>query len=82
VKFLVTGGAGFIGSHLSEALLGRGAEVTVVDDFSTGRLENVAHLDAQPRFHLVTGTILNEVLVDKLVERVDGVFHLSAAVGV
>lgn len=80
--FLVTGGAGFIGSHLTEALLGRGAQVTVVDDFSTGRLENVAHLQSDPRFHLVTGTILNEFLVDKLVERVDAVFHLAAAVGV
>jgi UDP-glucose 4-epimerase len=80
--FLVTGGAGFIGSHLTEALLGRGGEVTVLDDFSTGRIENVAHLSRHPRFHLVTGTILNESLVDKLMERVDAVFHLAAAVGV
>ncbi|MBI3332938.1 MAG: GDP-mannose 4,6-dehydratase [Candidatus Omnitrophica bacterium] len=82
LKYLVTGGAGFIGSHLTEALLSGGAEVTVLDDFSTGRLENVEHLQGDPRFHLVTGTVLNEVLVDKLVERVDGVFHLAAAVGV
>ncbi len=80
--YLVTGGAGFIGSHLTDALLQKGHQVTVLDNFSTGRLENVAHLDGRPHFQLVTGTILNEVLVDKLVERVDAVFHLAAAVGV
>lgn len=79
---LVTGGAGFIGSHLCEKLLGLGAQVTALDDFSTGRLQNVAHLDGHPGFHLVTGTILNEGLLDKLVERVEGIFHLAAAVGV
>lgn len=79
---LVTGGAGFIGSHLTEALLEQGSHVTVIDDFSTGRLQNVVHLDGHPRFHLVTGTILNEPLMDKLVERVEAVFHLAAAVGV
>ena len=82
MKALVTGGAGFIGSHLAEALLASGKEVTVLDDFSTGRLENVLHLTQHPGFHLVTGTILSETLVDKLVERVDVVFHLAAAVGV
>ena len=81
-RFLVTGGAGFIGSHLSETLLRQGADVTALDNFSTGRLENVVHLEEHPGFHLVTGSILNETLVDKLVERVDGVFHLAAAVGV
>lgn len=80
--FLVTGGSGFIGSHLCEALLSRGSEVTILDDFSTGRPENVAHLAQNPGLHLVTGTILNEFLVDKLVERVDAIFHLAAAVGV
>jgi len=80
--YLVTGGAGFIGSHLTDQLLSRGAEVTVLDDFSTGRLENLAQLDGKPNFHLVTGSILNERLMDKLVERVDAVFHLAAAVGV
>lgn len=81
-NYLVTGGAGFIGSHLTELLLERGADVTVLDDLSTGRLKNVAHLDGNPHFRFVTGTILNESLVDKLVERVDAVFHLAAAVGV
>ncbi|MBI3318383.1 MAG: GDP-mannose 4,6-dehydratase [Candidatus Omnitrophica bacterium] len=81
-QVLVTGGGGFIGSHLTDALLKRGNGVTVLDDFSTGRLENVAHHDGHPRFDLVTGTILNEALVDKLVERVDTVYHLAAAVGV
>ena len=80
--YLVTGGAGFIGSHLTDQLLSRGAQVTVLDDFSTGRLENLAQLDGKPDFHLVTGSILDERLMDKLVERVDAVFHLAAAVGV
>ncbi len=79
---LITGGAGFIGSHLAEVLLARGDEVTVLDNLSTGRYENVAHLDGQSRFRVVTGTILNETLVDKLVERCDAIFHLAAAVGV
>jgi UDP-glucose 4-epimerase len=82
MKALITGGAGFIGSHLSEVLLNAGHEVTVLDNLSTGRLENIAHLDGHPRFHVVIGTILNETLVDKLVERADAVFHLAAAVGV
>ncbi len=82
MKVLVTGGAGFIGSHLAEALLQRGDEVTILDNLSTGRYENVAHLDGHAGFHVVIGTILNEALVDKLVERCDVVFHLAAAVGV
>ncbi len=79
---LVTGGAGFIGSHLAERLIAAGHEVTVLDDLSTGSYENVAHLAAHPTFHLVVGTILNDGLVDKLVERCDVIFHLAAAVGV
>lgn len=79
---LITGGAGFIGSHLAERLLARGDRVTVLDNLSTGRLENVAHLDGRPGFQLVVGTILDEVLVDKLMERCDAAFHLAAAVGV
>ncbi len=79
---LITGGAGFIGSHLAEALLARGDQVTVLDNLSTGRYENVAHLDGRSGFHIVIGTVLNEQLVDKLVERCDVVFHLAAAVGV
>jgi len=82
MRALVTGGAGFIGSHLAEALLARGDQVTILDNLSTGRYENVAHLDGQAGFQMVVGTILNEPLVDKLVERCDAVFHLAAAVGV
>ncbi len=82
MRVLITGGAGFIGSHLAEALLQRGDQVTVLDDLSTGRYENLAHLDGHPDLQVVVGTILNETLVDKLVERCDVVFHLAAAVGV
>lgn len=82
MKVLITGGAGFIGSHLAEVLLKRGDQVTILDDLSTGHYENVGQLDGQPGFQIVVGTILNEVLVDKLVERCDVVFHLAAAVGV
>lgn len=81
-KILVTGGAGFIGSHLCEALLKQGSEVVALDDLSTGRKENVEHLKDDPRFELVIGSILDERLVDKLVERCDQVYHLAAAVGV
>lgn len=79
---LITGGAGFIGSHLTERMLQDGHDVTILDNLSTGRLENVAPLERDPRVHVVVGTILNESLVDKLVERCDVVFHLAAAVGV
>ena len=82
MKALITGGAGFIGSHLAEALLKRGASVTVLDNLSTGRYENIAALSGARGFELVVGTILNETLVDKLVERCDVIFHLAAAVGV
>ncbi len=82
MKVLVTGGAGFIGSHLVEMLLEEGHEVTILDNLSTGRLENVRHLESNSQFHIVVGDILNERLVDKLIERVDWVFHLAAAVGV
>jgi UDP-glucose 4-epimerase len=82
MRALITGGAGFIGSHLAEQLLQGGHEVTLLDNLSTGRYENIAHLDGHPSFQVVIGTILNETLVDKLVERCDVVFHLAAAVGV
>src|SRR5690349_4826431 len=81
-KVLVTGGAGFIGSHLCEALLKRGDEVFVLDDFSTGSMENIAPLQEQRRFHLTTGSILNFPLLESLVKKVDMVFHLAAVVGV
>lgn len=82
MNFLITGGAGFIGSHLVEELINNGHKVTVLDDFSTGRLENIRHLEGNPSFELVMGTILNEALVDKLVEKCAAIFHLAAAVGV
>ncbi len=82
MRVLVTGGAGFIGSHLADRLIQGGHTVTVLDDLSTGRYDNIAHLDGHPHLQLVVGTILNEHLVDKLVERCDGIYHLAAAVGV
>ncbi len=81
-KALVTGGAGFIGSHLSELLLADGWEVFVLDDVSTGTLENVAHLRDRPDFHLVVESVLSPSIVGELVHRCDVVFHLAAAVGV
>jgi UDP-glucose 4-epimerase len=82
VHYLITGGSGFIGSHLSDKLLADGHRVTVLDNLSTGKIENVRHLEGNDRFKLVVGTILNETLVDKLAERCDAIFHLAAAVGV
>ncbi len=82
MKALVTGGAGFIGSHLSEKLLERGHEVIVLDDLSTGRFENIEHLDSHPRFRAIIDTVLNERLVEELTKECDTVFHLAAAVGV
>lgn len=82
MRVLVTGGAGFIGSHLSETLLDRGDEVDVIDDLSTGSLENIAHLRKNPRFHLAVETILNETVMDRLVSECDLIYHLAAAVGV
>ena len=82
MKALITGGAGFVGSHLAEALLGRGDEVHVIDNLSTGSIENVEHLKGNPRFHYTIDTVLNEPVLAELVDRVDVVFHLAAAVGV
>src|SRR3954469_10818531 len=79
---LVTGGAGFIGSHLSELLLAHGWEVFVLDDLSTGAEGNVAHLRHHPAFHLVVDSVLKSSVVNELVHRCDVVFHLAAAVGV
>lgn len=80
--YLITGGAGFIGSHLADALLAEGHRVVALDDFSTGRRENVAHLAGDPRFECVAGTIFDEALLDRLLAPADAVFHLAAAVGV
>src|SRR5205823_1707695 len=82
VKVLITGGAGFIGSHLSQLLLDGGDEVFVLDDLSTGSLENVVHLTSDKRFHLVVDSVLQPAIVNELVNKVDAVFHLAAAVGV
>ncbi len=82
MNYLITGGAGFIGSHLAEKLIQEGHKVTVLDNLSTGKYENVKHFDGNPNFELVVGTILNEFLVDKFVEKCDVIFHLAAAVGV
>jgi len=82
MRFLITGGAGFIGSHLAEELLRANHKGIVLDDLSTGRYENIEHLLKNKNFEFVEGTILNATLVDKLVEQVDAIFHLAAAVGV
>jgi UDP-glucose 4-epimerase len=81
-RALVTGGAGFIGSHLSELLLADGWEVFVLDDVSTGALENVAHLRDRPDYHLVVDSVLAPAIVNELVNKCDVVYHLAAAVGV
>jgi len=82
MKALVTGGAGFIGSHLVEALLARGDSVSVIDDLSTGRFENIAHLEDNPNFDYVIDTILDDRVVGDMMKSADVVFHLAAAVGV
>ncbi|QPC82757.1 GDP-mannose 4,6-dehydratase [Phototrophicus methaneseepsis] len=79
---LITGGAGFIGSHLSEYLLKQGYTVTIIDDLSTGRFENIAHLAQHPSFHYAIEDIRNIHVVDRLVSECDVIFHLAAAVGV
>jgi len=81
MRALITGGAGFIGSHLAEALLARGEEVTIIDDLSTGRFENVEHLKDHPCFHFAIETITNQTVMDRLVSECDLIFHLAAAVG-
>src|SRR5436309_5960224 len=81
-RALVTGGAGFIGSHLTELLLAAGWEVFVLDDVSTGSLDNVAHLRDRPDYHLVVDSVLSPSVVGELVHRCDVVYHLAAAVGV
>ncbi len=82
MRILVTGGAGFIGSHLVDRLIADGHEVTVLDNCSTGREENLAHLAAEPRLRFLRGSILNETLVAAVMAEVDLVYHLAAAVGV
>ena len=82
MHILITGGAGFIGSHLSERLLKEGHSITVLDDLSTGTLENLANIRGDDRLTFVEGSVLDVNLVNRLVDAADAVFHLAAAVGV
>ena len=82
VEILITGGAGFIGSHLAEKLLEKGHAITALDNLSTGRLENVSHLQNGGNFELVVDTVMNKEVVQKHVRGKDQIFHLAAAVGV
>jgi len=82
LKYLITGGAGFIGSHLADALLARRDAVVILDNFSTGDARNVAHMVGDPRVQIQSGSILDDHLVRRLVDHSDAVVHLAAAVGV
>jgi UDP-glucose 4-epimerase len=82
MKALLTGGAGFVGSHLADALLAAGHDVIVIDDLSTGSMDNITHLKGRPGFEYVIDSVMNEPLTAELVDRADVVFHLAAAVGV
>jgi UDP-glucose 4-epimerase len=82
MKTVITGGAGFIGSHLTDYLLAHGDEVTVIDDFSTGNVANLAQASTDPRFTLIEGSVLDKRLVDQTIFDAERVFHLAAAVGV
>jgi UDP-glucose 4-epimerase len=82
LKILITGGAGFIGSHLADACIARGDEVFVIDDLSTGSLENIEQLADHPRFHCTIDSVRNEEVLETLVDSCDVIFHLAAAVGV
>jgi len=82
MRALITGGAGFVGSHLAEHLLDRGDQVLVIDDLSTGAMSNIAHLKGRPGFEYHIDTVMHRALVAELVDLADVVFHLAAAVGV
>jgi nucleoside-diphosphate-sugar epimerase len=82
VKALITGGAGFIGSHLAERLMHDGHDVAVIDDLSTGSIDNITHLKGDKRFSYVIDSVTNEPLLAELIDQSDVVFHLAAAVGV
>jgi len=82
MKVLITGGSGFIGSHLADNLLALGEEVFVIDDLSTGSIKNVEKSQDNDRFHLVVDTILNEAVMNELVFKCDQIYHMAAAVGV
>ncbi|MEZ5307425.1 MAG: GDP-mannose 4,6-dehydratase [Pyrinomonadaceae bacterium] len=82
MKILITGGAGFVGSHLADKLINEDHEITVIDDFSTGRYSNVAHLEGKRNFRLIVDTVLNAKLMEELIRDSDRVFHMASAVGV
>jgi UDP-glucose 4-epimerase len=82
MKILITGGAGFIGSHLADRLIALGEEVFVIDDLSTGTLRNIKHLQENPQFHLVVDTILHEAVMSELVLKCEHIYHMAAVVGV
>ena len=82
MRALITGGAGFIGSHLAEMLLNQGHEVDVIDNLSTGSIRNIGHLKSNPRFKYTIDTLTNEPLLAELIDRNDVIFHFAAAVGV
>ena len=82
MRVFITGGAGFVGSHLAEALLARGDEVSVLDNLSTGSIDNIEHLKPHPRFRYTIDSVENEPLLAEQIDRCDVVFHLAAAVGV
>jgi len=82
MKILITGGAGFIGSHLADRLLENGEEVYVIDDLSSGSLKNVEHLQDNPQFHLVVDTVLHEAVMNELVFKCEHIYHMAAVVGV
>ena len=82
MNVLITGGCGFIGSHLAEKLLNDGHEVYVIDDLSTGSIDNIKHLRANSKFHLNIDTVTNEILLSSIIDKVDLIYHLAATVGV
>src|ERR1044071_1923036 len=82
MRVLITGGAGFIGSHLSDAYIQRGDEVYIIDDLSTGSIDNIQHLKKHPRFHYTIDSVQNYPVLAELVDTCDVVYHLAAGVGV
>jgi UDP-glucose 4-epimerase len=82
MKILITGGAGFVGSHLADRLIKDGHEITVIDDLSTGRYSNIQHLEDTKGFRLIIDTVLNQSLMEELIRETDRVFHMASAVGV